>query len=62
MNKRCMGCMNEYSEEFEICPYCGFIDAIFNASLTRFLVSVLITFITSFPCSSLGIESRNPFI
>ena len=26
MNKRCMGCMNEYSEEFEICPYCGFIE------------------------------------
>lgn len=26
MNKRCMGCMNEYSEEFEICPYCGFVE------------------------------------
>ncbi len=26
MNKRCMGCMNEYSEEFEICPHCGFIE------------------------------------
>lgn len=26
MNKRCMGCMNEYSEEFELCPYCGFIE------------------------------------
>lgn len=26
MNKRCMGCMNEYSEELEICPYCGFED------------------------------------
>lgn len=26
MNKRCMGCMNEYSDEFEICPYCGFVE------------------------------------
>lgn len=26
MNKRCMGCMNEYSEGLEICPYCGFIE------------------------------------
>lgn len=22
---RCMGCMEEYSEEFEVCPYCGYI-------------------------------------
>ena len=26
MNKRCMGCMNEYSEELELCPYCGFVE------------------------------------
>lgn len=25
MNKRCMGCMNEYSEELEMCPFCGYI-------------------------------------
>lgn len=23
--QRCLGCMREFSEEFEICPYCGYI-------------------------------------
>lgn len=27
MNKRCMGCMNEYGEELEICPFCGRVDS-----------------------------------
>lgn len=26
MKKRCMGCMNEYDEGLEICPYCGFVE------------------------------------
>ena len=26
MNKRCMGCMEEYGEEFSMCPYCGYIE------------------------------------
>ncbi len=25
MNIRCMNCMEEYSDEFEICPHCGYI-------------------------------------
>lgn len=25
MNRRCMGCMEEYDEQFEICPFCGYI-------------------------------------
>jgi len=26
MNKRCLFCMKEYGEEFEVCPFCGYID------------------------------------
>lgn len=26
MAKRCMGCMETYSGEFEICPHCGFVE------------------------------------
>lgn len=26
MAKRCMGCMEEYEEELEVCPYCGYIE------------------------------------
>lgn len=26
MAKRCMGCMEEYDDEFEVCPYCGYIE------------------------------------
>ena len=22
---RCLNCMNEYDEQFEICPHCGFV-------------------------------------
>ena len=25
MNKRCLGCMEQYSDEFNICPHCGFV-------------------------------------
>ena len=25
MMRRCMGCMREFSAEFDVCPYCGFI-------------------------------------
>ena len=26
MSKYCMGCMEQYGEEYEICPYCGYIE------------------------------------
>lgn len=26
MSKRCMGCMEMYGDEFEICPHCGYIE------------------------------------
>ncbi len=26
MSKLCMGCMREYGEEFNICPYCGYVE------------------------------------
>lgn len=26
MNKRCLGCMEEYSREFEVCPHCGYVE------------------------------------
>lgn len=26
MAKRCMGCMEEYEDELEVCPHCGYID------------------------------------
>lgn len=26
MSKRCMGCMETFSDEFEICPYCGYVE------------------------------------
>lgn len=26
MKKRCFHCMNEYEEQYEVCPYCGYID------------------------------------
>lgn len=26
MKKRCMGCMKLYSDEFEVCPHCGYTD------------------------------------
>ena len=26
MSKRCMGCMEYYGDEFEICPHCGYIE------------------------------------
>lgn len=26
MAKRCMGCMKTYSEEFDICPHCGYVE------------------------------------
>lgn len=26
MSKRCMGCMEVYKDEFEVCPYCGYIE------------------------------------
>lgn len=26
MSKRCMGCMEEYDDELEVCPYCGYIE------------------------------------
>lgn len=25
MNTRCMGCMEEYDEQFEVCPHCGYV-------------------------------------
>lgn len=25
MNRRCMGCMEVYSDQFEVCPFCGYI-------------------------------------
>ena len=26
MNKRCMGCMEQYDSGLEICPYCGYVE------------------------------------
>ena len=26
MSKLCMGCMEQYEEEYEICPYCGYVE------------------------------------
>lgn len=26
MNRRCMGCMEVYNEEFDICPHCGYVN------------------------------------
>lgn len=26
MSKRCMGCMNVYDEQYDVCPYCGYVD------------------------------------
>ena len=26
MEKRCMGCMKTYSQEYDVCPHCGYID------------------------------------
>ena len=26
MSKRCMGCMEEYDDELEVCPYCGYVE------------------------------------
>lgn len=26
MNKRCMGCMEEYNNEYDLCPCCGYVD------------------------------------
>ena len=26
MKRRCMGCMETYSDEYEICPYCGYVE------------------------------------
>ena len=26
MSKRCMGCMEYYGDEFDICPHCGYIE------------------------------------
>jgi len=26
MAKRCMGCMEEYADEYEVCPHCGYIE------------------------------------
>jgi len=26
MQKRCMGCMEEYDEQFDVCPYCGYVE------------------------------------
>ena len=26
MSKRCMGCMEVYKDEFEVCPHCGYIE------------------------------------
>ena len=26
MKKRCLNCMKEYDEQYDVCPYCGFID------------------------------------
>lgn len=23
--ERCLGCMNEYDEVYDVCPYCGYI-------------------------------------
>lgn len=23
--QRCLGCMNEYESEYDVCPYCGYI-------------------------------------
>ena len=25
MRQLCLGCMEQYNDEFEVCPYCGFI-------------------------------------
>ena len=24
--KRCLGCMNEYGDEFSVCPHCGYVE------------------------------------
>ena len=26
MEKRCMGCMKTYSQEYDVCPHCGYVD------------------------------------
>ncbi len=26
MSKRCMGCMEQYNDDFSVCPHCGYID------------------------------------
>lgn len=26
MSKYCMGCMEQYEDEFDVCPYCGFVE------------------------------------
>ena len=26
MSKRCMGCMENYGDEFEVCPFCGYVE------------------------------------
>lgn len=26
MVRKCMGCMEDYDDEYEVCPYCGFVD------------------------------------
>ncbi len=26
MSKRCMGCMELYGNEFEVCPHCGYVE------------------------------------
>ena len=26
MKKRCFHCMREYGEQYEVCPYCGYIE------------------------------------
>lgn len=26
MSKRCLGCMEQYDDEFEVCPYCGYVE------------------------------------
>lgn len=25
MLRRCLGCMEEYEEEYEVCPHCGYV-------------------------------------
>ena len=26
MSKRCLGCMEYYGDEFDICPHCGYVE------------------------------------